>query len=244
VLWAFVLPALRREQSWRDFQARRMLRVGTDASLAPFSFYDAEGWRGVDADLAQLLSQRLALTLQAVPVGFDGRYDALKTNLIDVAISAVSIDESQTQDAAYSLPYVDVGPRLILPAAATSDALDGKRVAVALGSESDRVARRLERRSAAMQRITTESDADALDDLRSGAFDAAVIEGVTAMRAGCPRLGAGPADASLRCVPVAPNAYVIAVRAADSRLLDAINHELSQLATSGELDVLVKRWLR
>ena len=60
------------------------LRVGIDPGIRPFSFQDASGWHGFDADVANELAARLNLRVQAVTVGYDGFYDALTRNVVDV----------------------------------------------------------------------------------------------------------------------------------------------------------------
>lgn len=247
IVWRWVWPALADQQR---FTQMRVLRVGTDPSLQPLTFFSAEGWAGFDADLAAALAAALDVEMQSIPVGFDGRYDALDRNLVDVVISAVVVDPAQTERAAFSQAYLDVGPRLLLPktsdarARSAVDALARKHVAVALGGASDRAARHHERRSVAMTRMTVADDAAAVDALRAGRADAAVIDGMAALKLGCPLLGDGPGDRGLHCVALAPNPYVIAARRSDGRLLRALNDALARLRTGGEINRFATKWLR
>jgi polar amino acid transport system substrate-binding protein len=244
LLYRVALPLWQAERGWREVRARGVLRIGTDPSLAPYSFLDASGWQGFDADLARALSAELALVPQAIPVGFDGRYDALNTRLVDVVISAVSVDPAQTQTAAYSQAYVDAGPRLLRPASA-SRTNDGLVVAVALGGPGDLAARALERRTAGFSRRALADDDAVLRSLAIGESGAGAVEGLTALRVGCPLLGDGPtAGGRWHCQALRPNLYVAAVRAADGPLRDALNTALTRLRERGELDKLAERWFQ
>ncbi len=244
LIYRIALPLWQAERAWQDVRARGVLRIGIDPSLAPFSFFDATGWQGFDADLARALSAELALEPQPTPVGFDGRYDALNTRLVDVVISAVSIDPAQTQTAAYSQAYVDVGPRLLRPAS-TPQAGDALVVAVALGGPGDLAARALERRTAGLSRRALADDAAALRSLAAGESGAAALDGLSALRAGCPLVGDGPtADGRWRCQALRPNLYVAAVRAADRPLLAALNTALTRLRERGELSSIAARWFK
>ncbi len=241
-----VLPIYTAQRNWRDIRARGELRVGIDASWQPFSFFGASGWEGFDADLTAALGAQLGLKIQSFPVGFDSRYDALKTGLVDVAISAVAVDPTQTQDAAFSRAYFDVGPRLLTPLASRIRGpadLNGARVGAALGSAADRSARYWERRSAALVRSTFGDDAEVLQNLRAGALDAAMIDGLEAVRLGCPVTGEGQ-TAEWRCIAIEPNAYVIAARASDAALLDALNHALDALTADGTIARITRAWIK
>jgi ABC-type amino acid transport substrate-binding protein len=240
-----VLPAVTAEQSWRAVRSRGTLRVGTDPSWQPFSFYGASGWEGFDADLAAALAARLGLRLEPIPVGFDGRYDALNTGLVDVAISAVVADPAQT--AGFSVAYADVGSRLIVPVAAQfarAEDLAGKRLGVARGSAADRAARYWQRRLAAVDLNLFDDDAAVLQALRNGAIDAALIDGVEAMRLGCPTTGdAGGHAADWLCVAIAPNPYVVAMRASDTRMQTEVDAALRAFIADGTIERLRAKWV-
>jgi arginine/lysine/histidine transporter system substrate-binding protein len=242
-----LLPAVSAEQSWRVIRSRGTLRVGTDPSWQPFSFYGAAGWEGLDADLAAALAARMGLRVEPIPVGFDGRYDALNTGLVDVAISAVVADPAQTQTAAFSVTYADVGPRLIVPVAAQfarADDLAGKRLGAARGSAADRAAHYWQRRLAAVDLIPFDDDATALQALRNGSIDAALIDGVEAMRIGCPPTGNGGGHAAdWLCIAIAPNPYVVAMRASDTHMLAEVDAALRAFIADGTIERLRAKWV-
>lgn len=244
----FLRPFIISESNWRALKQNGTLRIGIDPSVPPFSFYDASGWNGFDANLSSELGARLGLKVDSNPVGFDGRYDALKTNLVDIALSAVAPDASQTQDAAFSDTYFDVGGRLIAPTSAKINdvsALNQKRVAVALGSDADRLARFWERRLTNMTRVTFIDDGAALHALSSGKADAAIIDGVEAIKLGCSWIEkfSRSAKDDRTCVIVQSNPFVIATRKADARLSAEINQALKQLRDDGTMRSLVKKWV-
>lgn len=246
LIWRDVVPWLRAESNWRALLSRGTLRVGIDPGVAPFSFYDDSGWNGFDADMARTLAARLNLTLQSDPVGYDSMYDALQTNRVDVVISAVVVDPARTADFVYSLSYFDAGPRLVtaLPIPPTADAmsaLGGKRVAVSLGSEADRVVRYWERRVPYLQRLEVGSDPGALQALQAGGdakADAALVDVLT------PQLNA-PWCGTTPCtqVSVSPRPLVIALRGSDPVLLDHINQTLREMKADGTLDQLQAKWM-
>jgi polar amino acid transport system substrate-binding protein len=229
------------DKQWHDVQQRGVLRIGIDPGWQPFSFYTEKGWVGLDADLAQLIAQRLHVQLQTIPVGYDSMYDALHLWQVDVVMSAVVVDASRSADYTYTDSYFDGGVRLVVPASSTLRAINGlgnQRVAVALGSEGDRLARYYERRLAGMLRVTVADDRAALRRVEAGTADAALVDALSfvAHQQVTPR----PA---LVGISVTPQPYAIAVRKDNPWLLDELNRTLRSVRQDGSLDTLIARWI-
>lgn len=241
----FAVSRLREAQTadaqWDELQARGALRVAMDPGWQPFSFFDDAGWQGLDAELTRELARRLGLVAQPDPVGYDALYDALHLKRDDVAVSAVVVDPARMATIAYTDPYFDAGVRMVVfgrPAIQHPRDLEGRRVAVALGSEADRVARYWERRVAGLRRVTTDDEAGAVALAREGRADAALVEAWTALRE-----TRGPAGADAALISVEPRLYAIAVRADNTRLLAALNAALADMRADGTLAALIDRWV-
>lgn len=245
-LWAIlavVRPAVLAEQRWQAFRARGTLRLGIDPSVRPFSFFGAEGWEGFEADVARHLAAKLGVRLEAIPVGFDGFYDAITAGYVDASMSMLSPDPLRTADFAYSRPYFDAGLRIYAAhfSLRSVEDLRGLRVAVARGSEADRLARYLERRIPHLVRVSFESHTQALVASKTGLTDAALIPAELAVAAGCPPVN--PVE-TVGCLSPSPIPYVIAVPRSEARLLEAINHALDDLDRAGVIAEAARRWFR
>ena len=246
---AVIIPAvvsrLRDAQTagaqWDELRARGALRVAIDAGWRPFSFFDDAGWQGLDAELTREIARRLQLAVQPDPVGYDALYDAIHLKRSDIAVSAVVVDPARMATIAYSAAYFDAGVHMVVfrnPAIQRLQDLEGRRVAVALGSDADRVARYWERRLANLRRVTTEDEADAVAVARAGRADAALVEAWTALRE-----TRGLAGDGLTLISVEPRLCVIAVRSDNTRLLAALNEALSDMRADGTLRKLIDRWV-
>jgi len=127
------------DATWEKVQAEGALLVGMDASYAPFEVVDANGdFSGYDVDLARALAAGWGVEAQFVNVHFDGLCDALQTGRCDIIISALPYDQTRTRDVSYSQAYFDAGEVLLVRRGGEVqqvDDLDGRRVAVELGSE-------------------------------------------------------------------------------------------------------------
>ncbi len=226
---------------WDDIKVRGALRVAMDPGWRPFSFFDDAGWQGLDADLTREIARRLHLAVQPDPVGYDAIYDALHLQRDDIAVSALVIDPARTATIAYSVAYFDAGIHMVVfgnPTVRHPRDLEGRRVAVALGSDADRLARYWERRVANLSRVTTEDEAGAVALARAGRADAALVEAWTALRA-----TSDLADDAFTRVSVEPRLYAIAVRRDNTRLLAALNATLSDMRADGTLRALIDRWV-
>ena len=228
-------PVIQSELQWRAVRDRGVLRVGIDPGWQPFSFDVGTGWQGFDADLAREIGQRLNLTIQPDPVGYDAMYDALQTSRTDIGVSVIVPDASRTADFAYSDSYFDAGPRLLArQAVADMNALLNQRVAVALGSDADAVLRYWARRVPGLVRVPLADDGAAIAALAQGNADAALVD-----------VFAVPADIVDRGWMISspqPKPYVIAVRVDNMRLVREVNRVLMEMKADGALQRIAKHW--
>jgi len=248
VLFAIVLPRLQAEQRWQHILSRGVLRIGIDPGVARVSFFDESGWAGFDADVAREIARRLNLRVQAVPVGFDGFYDALLTERVDVSMSALVADASRLTEVVFSQPYVDVGVRLIGPerAAYRSPSDLRGRVGVLLGTDADRTARYYERRAAGLNRVSMTDAAQAVEGIRVGTLEWVMLDAGDILGRTCrpvePRIGSTHPDGT-RCFALQPQPYVMAAARSNVRLMDEINRAVQAMQADGTLDRIAQKWL-
>lgn len=231
-----------RDMSWEQVQAAGVLRVGLDPTYPPFETADDGGLRGLDVDLARALAADLGLRAEFVFLGYDGLYDALATEQVDALISALVVAPERTRDFAYSDSYFNAGQVLVTPAAETDIEimadLDGRRLAVELGSQGHVEATTWARRLPFMQILTYNSAELALAAVTNGPADAALVDQVSG------RLYVKEhreLQVSKQTVTLEP--YALVVRIEDGVLLEKLNDSLRHLQESGRLAEIVGRWL-
>lgn len=242
-----LLPACRADrESWARIQQSGVLRVGVDPTFPPFALDDKGTLTGIDIDLARALAAEMGLEAQFTYFGYDGLYDALSTEQVDVLLSALVVAPERTRDFAYSDPYYDAGQVLMIPAdesaIATANDLNGQRLAVELGALGHVEALALQHAQPSLQVQTYGGVNEALDALAAGEADAALVDGVS----GRLYLRERPAAARplLRLPqPVTKEPYAAVVRIEDRTVLTEINGALQRLSAAGELDAILNRWL-
>jgi ABC-type amino acid transport substrate-binding protein len=230
-----------RDVAWERVQKARTLRVGMDFGVPPFAIPGNGDVQGFDADLARDLGAQLGLDVAIVNTPSDALYDALLTGKVDVLIAALPVTPEFRRDVAYSPPYVEMGERAVVrmdSGIAQPSDLAGKRVGAELGSDGDLAARYLARDTPIHLSSAYDSGDDALADLRSGALDAVILDGIAARRA-------VTEDHTLMMLeqPVLANGYVIATKQDAPTLTARLWNALADARAAGLLDRLETRWL-
>ena len=198
---------------------------------------------GDDVDLGREIAARLGVRAEFVAnLSYDGLYDALTAEQVDIVISALYVDPMRMADFAYSYSYFNAGQVLVVPVdrgeVREMADLSGRTLAVEWGSEGDVVARTWARRLTGMTVIPCQSVEEVLARVVAGEADAALVDHLSA------RLGIGQ-GLPLRVAgdPVTDEPYAIAVRRQDSALLRVVNEILTAMETDGTLSQLRRQWL-
>lgn len=216
------------------------MRIGVDASYPPFAAV-ADDLYGLEIDLGRMIASRLNAPVRFINMGFDGLYDSLKADQVDLVLSALVIDASRMGDVRYTLPYFNAGLVLVSPAAKPVQAVDqlpGRRIALEFASEADQLARVWLRRVPPFVILPYELPDHALDSARRGIADAALVDAVSARL--YLRLHPDWRAASQHVTDVL---YAGAVRSDRGALQRAIDQALAAMMEDGTLAQLVSRWL-
>lgn len=229
------------DDSWERVQAAGVLRVGLDPTYPPFEVDDGSGVYGLDVDLAEAIATDLGLEVQFVYFGYDGLYDALATEQVDVLISALVIIPERTRDFSYSEPYFDAGEILIVPAnnkmVETMADLGGRTLAVELGSLGHVEATEWAKRVADLEIRPFPTADEALTAVQQGAADAALTDAISG------RLFLREND-GLKRLPesVTVEPFALVVRSPDEQLLTVLNQSLETLQSSGQMEQIETEW--
>ena len=233
------------DEAWQRVQLSGVLRVGLDASYPPFEYIDGETGEivGYDVDLARLIGKELGVEVELINAGFDGLYPALKMGRFDCVISAFPYDPLLTRDVGFSMAYFQAGLTLVTSAdkmdIATVEDLRGRTLAVEWGAEGDVEARKLQKRLEGLALALYPTPREALEAVRQGKADAALVDAVSAYQATY-------RDSSLRIAQekITDEPYVILVPLDSPQLLEAINEALAKFHADGTLLRLREKWLQ
>lgn len=227
----------------------KTVRIGTDATYAPFSSKDAKGeFVGFDIDLGNEMCTRIKVKCTWVGSDFDALIPSLKAKKIDAIISSLSITEKRLQEIAFSVPLYAANSRLIAvkgsPIQPTTDSLKGKHVGVLQGSTQETYANE-NWRSKGVDVVAYQNQDLIYSDLAAGRIDAAfqdevaASEGFLKMPAGAGFAFAGP---SVKDKKYFGDGTGIGLRKDDTELKAAFDKAFDEMRKDGTYDKLAKKY--
>jgi polar amino acid transport system substrate-binding protein len=229
-------------ETWTKIETTGILKVGLDPTYPPFEATNEEGVFGLDVDLAQAITADWGLEVEFVLFGYDGLYDALATEQVDVLISGMIIVPERTKDFAYSEPYFNAGQILVTrPDTADLQQLsdfNGRILAVELGAQSHVEATTWSRRLSNLTVVPYNTPDEALTAVRNHEADAALVDSISGRLYLMNETGLVRGETAVTVEP-----FAIVTRREDELLLEKINESLDNLQTSGQLEQIISRWL-
>ncbi len=217
------------------------IRIGVDASYPPFEVATSTDLYGIDIDIGKALGARLKVPVRFINMGYDGLYDSLKADQADILISALTIDYSRSGDVLYTIPYFNGGQVLVTDGQhplADMNAVSGHSLAFEFGSDANLTARAWLRRIAPFQLMPYETPSIALDSVRLGDSDAALVDATSAglyMRQ--------HPDWQSQEVVVTDLLYAIAISSKRGATWSAVNEALKSLMDDKTIAAIIKDWL-
>ncbi|HEY3982787.1 lysine/arginine/ornithine ABC transporter substrate-binding protein ArgT [Cedecea sp.] len=225
------------------------VRIGTDATYAPFSSKDAKGdFVGFDIDLGNELCKRIQAKCTWVGSDFDSLIPSLKAKKIDAIISSLSITEKRQQEILFSDKLYAADSRLIAtkgsPIQPTLESLKGKHVGVLQGSIQETYGN-AEWRPKGVDVVAYANQDLIYSDLAAGRLDAAFqdevagSEGFLKQPAGKDFAFAGP---SVKDKKYFGDGTGIGLRKDDTELKAAFDKALGEMRKDGTYDKLAKKY--
>lgn len=216
------------------------LRIGVDASYPPFGVDNGREMYGIDIDIGKAIGAHLGIPVRFVNMGFDGLYDSLRVDQVDLLLSALLIDPSRMHDVRYTVAYYNAGLVLVTtdPAVTGMAEMSGRALSFEFGSDADRIARLWQRRIPPFETMPYETQQDALEAARIRLSSAALVDATAArlFRRDHP-------DWNPTLIEVSDALYAGAVRINRAETWAAINAVLEDMLESGELQAILARWL-
>ena len=233
----FGLTACGKQES----TASKVLKVGTDASYAPFGFQDekTKDYIGFDIDLIKAVAKQAGIKVEINNLNFDGLIPALQTGNLDIAISDMTIDDERSQKVGFSKSYYKAGLGIVVRADTTDiksvQDLAGKTVAVSIGSTGAEAARKIE--NVKIREFNT--IADAFLDLKAGGVDA-VINDIPVNEYYV--LQDKSETTKTVDTPINSEDLGIAVAKNNTELLAKIDKGLMEIKQNGEYEKIYRKW--
>ena len=206
---------------------------------APMDFKDENGeWTGFDAEFARLAGESLGVAVEFIEIDWDNKFLELKGKTIDCIWNGMTITDEALANAAVSNPYVKNAQVVVMAADkladyATVESLADLQFAAEAGSAGEAAIN-----ENGLNCTSVLTQADALQEVKSGAADACVID-ITMANA---MTGEGTSYADLGySLELTTEEYGIACRQG-SDLADALNDIMANLKADGTLQDLAEKY--
>lgn len=150
--------------------------VGTEPAFPPFEMMDAATGElvGFDIELMTAMGEAAGREVRFVTLPFDGLIPALQSRTIDAAISGMTVTAERAQTIDFTRPYFKAGLAIAVRQdnndITTLEDLEGKRIAVAIGTTGADQAAQVEGATVS----TFDNSPLALQELLNGRVDAVV----------------------------------------------------------------------
>lgn len=216
-----------------------VLTVATEPAFPPFEFQGPEGeLQGFDIDLMNAIGAEMGVAIDFSSLPFDGIIPALQAGTVDAAISGMTITEERLNTVDFSRPYIEAGLAIAVQDSntevATIDDLEGKRIAVQIGTTGAEQAAEIP----GAQISTFDSAPLALQELANGNVDAVINDAPVTLDA----IASGNIS-GLKVVGelVTQEFYGIALPK-DSPNLEEINAAIAALIDNGTYAEIYQKW--
>ena len=210
----------------------------TEAGFAPYEYYSGGKIVGVDVDIAREIAREMGKKLVVKDVAFDSIITEVKSGKSDIGAAGISYTEERARSVDFSINYTESKQVVVVRKngrVQNVDSINGKKIAVQLGSiadmfvsdeYSDSVIVRQKKYLAAIQ------------DLKDGKVDCVVMDELPAKS-----ILLENNDLKILDDAVSEDAYGIIVDKGNKELLDVINIVINKLKAEGKINEFIMKHL-
>ena len=219
--------------------ANGKLVMATNASFPPYEFYENEKIVGIDAEIAELIAQKLGKELEIKDMEFDSIIGSVQTGAVDIGMAGMSVTEDRLVSVDFSDPYATAKQVIIVKDGSgieSGDDLKDKKIGVQLSTTGDIYASD-DFGEENVKKYNKGNDAVAA--LVSGVVDAVIIDNEPAKSFVAENDGLKILEASY-----ADEEYAIAINKKNTELKDQINNALKELKDDGSIDKIVDKYIK
>lgn len=224
--------------------AREHIIIGVDDQSTPMSFWDAKTniITGYDIDMAKEAFNRMGVKYEFKPIVWAQKEnDLLKDKKIDVIWSSLTVTDERKKIFAFSSPYIKNRQAIMVRADSpikTKADLGGKVVAVNAGGVAVPLVKQLSGVEAPVKIEEIEQKIDLFSAVLAGKADAAVNDSIAM------EYYAANSPGKFRILKdsLQEEEFAVAVRPADTELLEKINKALADMQADGTAQKIYQHW--
>lgn len=198
---------------------------------------------GFDIDLMKEIAKAGGFEVEIKNTAWDGIFAGLGSDQYDAVISSVTITEDRKKEMDFSIPYINAGQVIVVPAAtegvSTLADLKGKQVGAQIGTTGAMEIDKVE----GVKKKSYDELGLAIQDLANGKIDAVVCDTPIAANYAL-QTESYKGQLKIAGESFTEELYGIAVKKDNQEVLDKINAGLEKVLESGINKELEEKWLR
>ena len=211
----------------------------TNAEFPPYEYKDKNDFKGIDIEIANLIAEKMGKELEILDVAFDSVISAIVSHKADIALAGLTVTEDRKENVNFSDSYFETSQSILFLANSginkVSD-LENKKIGVQTGNIAD-IKYTEEFGEENIERFN--KHIDAVEELKNKKIDAVVLDNEPA------EFFASENDEIVMLSNVSSGEeYAIAINKDNKKLLDEINNILAEIKKSGELDEIIKKYIK
>ena len=206
----------------------------TEAGFAPYEYYSDGKIVGVDVDIAKEIAREMGKKLVVKDVAFDSIITEVKSGKSDIGAAGISYTEERAKSVDFSINYTESKQVVVVrknSGILTVDNINGKKIAVQLGSIADMFVSEEYVNSTI---IRQKKYLAAIQDLKDGKVDCVVMDELPAKA-----ILLENNDLKVLEEAVSEDAYGIIVDKGNTELLDIINRVIKRLRDEEKIDEFI-----
>lgn len=215
------------------------LIMATNAEFPPYEYYEGDKIVGIDAEVAQLLADKLGLELEIKDIDFNSIVPGVQSNKYDIGMAGMTVTEDRLKKVSFSDSYATGVQVVIVPENSdikSLDDLEGKKIGVQEATTGDIYASD----EFGDENVTKyQNGALAVEGLKTGKVDCVIIDNE-------PAKAYVAANEGLKILETeyAVEDYAICVNKENTELLEKINKAMDELIESGEFQKVVDKYIK
>ncbi|GLT20286.1 amino acid ABC transporter substrate-binding protein [Vibrio zhanjiangensis] len=222
-------------------QAATNVKVGMSGRYYPFTFVEQDKLQGFEVDLWDEIGKRNDYQVEYVTANFSGLFGLLETGRIDTISNQITMTDARKNKYLFADPYVVDGAQITVRKGNKNingiDDLEGKTVAVNLGSNFEQLLRKYDKNK---NIIIKTYDTGIEHDVALGRADAFVMDRLSALelikKTGLPLQLAGKPFETIE------NAWPFVDNARGKQLQSEVNQTLAAMRADGTLNTISQKW--
>ncbi|MGN0114556.1 MAG: basic amino acid ABC transporter substrate-binding protein [Acutalibacteraceae bacterium] len=217
---------------------KETLTMGTNAAFPPYEYYDGDKIVGIDAEVAQLIADKLNMELVIKDMEFEGIIGAVQAGSIDMGMAGMTVNDERKKSVDFTDSYAKGIQVVIVKEDSTiksTDDLKGKKIGVQSSTTGDIYATD-DFGEENVKRY--QNGAAAVEAMLSGVVDAVIIDNE-------PAKAFVKANAGTKILETeyANEDYAIAVSKNNTELLEKVNNALKSLIDDGSVQKIIDKYI-